>query len=275
MIADIEDGHYSLYFARNERVRAYHSNKVPLIVFSHQSETDIIKSDYNSVFLRPQFPAFKDCMKHILKGSSKFYYTSVKTIDPLQEYYTRLLERGIECQFFKHSPSMLSFNFTNVTLRPSTNKECTWTWIQDGENTWDGAFNIKLQQTQETSVDDSHHKDLLPVSNSDQDVIMAITCWIPSPSSRHYRWLQKMRRISVNHEKDNVAEKLGVTFAIPFILRNNSLMTSKLIHSGEIILDYKTSVIILSITALLFLLLVIAGYLFVKRNPSIFLFINI
>ena len=188
-ISDIDNGQYSLHFARNESVRAYYYNKESVIVFNQNHvETDIVRSHKNYILLRPGFSAFKDCMKHILKDNSSYFVKTLVKKDPLQ----KLLESGIECQFFKHSQAP-TLNFTNVTLIPSTRKECTWKWIQDGANTWDGGFNITLHHSQEPSLNFSDQNKGL-VNNTEQDVMMALTCWLPSPSSAKDRMLQKIRR---------------------------------------------------------------------------------
>jgi len=269
-ISDIENGQYSLHFARNESVRAYYYNKQSVIVFNQQSETDIVRSQDNSILLRPGFLAFKDCMRHILKVNSSYFGASVeKTVDPLQ----KLLESGIECQFFKHSTSALTLNFTNVTLLPSTLNECTWKWIQDGANPWDGAFNITLHQSHEPSLNFSDQNlGLKSVQNStEQDVMMALTCWLPSPASlAESPLMQKIRRKTMKNGEQNVSTKHGVTFAVPFILRKPFESKRIQLHPYAIVLDRNTSIAILVAVVSLVLLVSVAVvvYLFFKRKHA-------
>ena len=209
-------------------------------------------------------------MKHILNFNSSYYETSIeKTTDPLH----KLLYSGIECQFFKHSSSALPLNFTNVTLIPTTPKECTWKWIQDGANTWKGAFNITLHQTQEQSLNcTDQNKDLKSINYPEEDVMMALTCWLPSPSlSKKERMLQKVkRRQSMKDPEQKVGTKPGVTFAAPFILRKTFDSTRRQLHPNAIVLDRNTSIAILSasVSLMLFVFVFVVGYRFFRRKKD-------
>ena len=216
-------------------------------------------------------------MKHILKGNSSFFRSITDTKDPLQ----KLLESGIECQFFEHSPSSLELNFTNVTLKSSTDNECTWIWIQDGANAWDGQFNITLHETQDPQeVNDSDRKQLQSIYGPGQDVMMALTCWLPSSSKGKYssagantlmQKIQIIGRKSMKEGKLQVATKLGVTFAAPFILRKYTNLTKKQIHpAGTVIVDPNTTIAILAVTIsfVLFVVVVVVAYRLFKRSKD-------
>jgi len=188
-----------------------------------------------------------------------------KTIDPLN----KLLQSGIECQFFKHSPSSRPLNFTNVTLIPTAPKECTWKWIQDGENNWDGAFNITLHQTQEPSLNLSYQNKGL--KSVEEDVMMALTCWLPSPSSPKQILLQKIRRKQLMKDgEQKVATKPGVTFAAPFILRKTFDSTKRQLNPNAIILDRNTSISILAaaVSLMLFVFVFVVGYRCFRRKQD-------
>jgi hypothetical protein len=205
-------------------------------------------------------------MKHILKHNSSYFGTSVeKTIDPVQ----KLLESGIDCQFFNHSKSVPSI-FKNVTLIPTTPNQCTWKWIQDGAKNWDGAFNISLHQTQEPSPNVSdQNKGLKSGNGPEQDVMMALTCWLPSPSSlAENPLLQKIRRKSMKDGEQRVATKPGVTFAAPFILRKPFESNIRQLNPRDVVFDRNTLIATLSVivSLILCIFVIVLGYRCIQRK---------
>ena len=191
-----------------------------------------------------------------------------------------LLQKEIECQFFKPSPSALPLNFSNVTLIPTSPKECTWKWIQDGVNSWDGAFNISLHQTPEPSLNMSdRNQGLKSVNSTEQDVMMALTCWLPSSreedagdntANKGYSQLMQkvLRRQSMTGDEQNVATLPGVTFAAPFILRKSLETNRTQLHPSVTVIHLNTSIAIVAamVSLALFVVVVVIGYRCYKRR---------
>ena len=213
-----------------------------------------MKQDHNSVLITPDFPAFRDCMDYVLTVNSSYLRNFGRNNEFIQSE-SEILKNSIKCQFFqKSNPESIHLTFDNVTLTPSNSEQCTWEWIKDQTNEWGGAFNVTMHKTNQQNINVSEV--IHPSSIFEDNITLALTCATC--------FSEQCILSPIDHILGKLREP-AVTFAIPFILKNRTIV------GGNTHNTTRNPVIIVAFVTVSFLLLVaiiIGGNQYIKRKTD-------
>ena len=147
--------------------------------------------------LTPEFEAFEDCIDHLKTANNSSYsqgryldkrgLTSNRAIGQ-KDYIKQLLQGGVQCQHMEnYKRNSFPEILLNVSLRPCP--FCKWEYVPDDYDTTRSVFKLVLKQ--------SHSPDL------NKKMLLALTC-TPTLCAK----------------EKALDKKCKVTFAIPFIMKN-------------------------------------------------------
>ena len=240
LLLGIKDGEYSLRFANDETVRVYFYSKIFATVSGNRSETDLLNSNQNSILFRPNFQRFLNCLRMSFeqeydKESMVKYrkknqnHSQANILAP--RYTSEDHWQGIKCQACNETISaQIHSTLEKMSLIHRRSMECTWEYVLDGTKEAGGMFNVTWEEPQ-YPLPQPFDKTFLLTKTEGNGTAMALTC-TPFP----YSCLRENLR----------GEKCGVTFAIPFILRQKIYSIKESTSCRELLLRQSTTITILS-----------------------------